>query len=106
MRTSINYIATVPNAYQSVGFVDTIKSVGFIEAIKQGARQRPREVYVPGHGMKKCRWVVRVRGQLGKNSEFKHLYAVGGPLHRRTAQDIRIEHADRLDIYVQQIIVW
>lgn len=94
MRTSVSYVATVPNAYQSVGFIQTIK---------QGARKRPREVYVPGRGMQKCRWVVRVRGRLGKNSEFKHLYAKGGPLHRASCQDIKLEHADRLDIYVQMV---
>ena len=98
MRASANFIATVGNDFQGQAFIKTLK---------QGVKQRPRFVYAPDAGrVKKCRWVVRVRGRLGKNSEFKHLYAVGGPLHRRTAQDIRQEHADRLDVYVQQIIVW
>ena len=48
------------------------------------------------------RWRLRVRPRLGKNSPFKHLYAVGGPLHRCSAQDIKREHGVRFDMYVYQ----
>lgn len=48
------------------------------------------------------RWRLRVRPRLGKNSPYKHLYAVGGPLHRASAQDIKREHGVRFDMYVYQ----
>jgi len=58
---------------------------------------------VYGDGQKNVRrYRVRIRGRLGKNSPHRHLYAVGGPLHRDSAQDIRPEHASRFDVYVQQ----
>jgi len=43
---------------------------------------------------------VRVRGRLGKNSPYSPLYRRGGKLHRYTSQDIRIEHSERVDVYV------
>lgn len=52
------------------------------------------------------RFRVVVRGRLGKNSPFKHLYAVGGPLKRYFSQTIRPEHASRFDVYLQPYTRW
>lgn len=48
------------------------------------------------------RWRLRVRARLGKYSPYKHLYAVGGPLHRSSAQDIKREHGVRFDMYLHR----
>ena len=48
------------------------------------------------------RWRLRVRPRLGKNSPFKHLYAVGGLLWRPSSQDIKREHGTRFDMYVHR----
>lgn len=48
------------------------------------------------------RWIVRIRGRLGKNSPHAHLYRRGGQLHRYSSQDIRAEHAERFDVYVDK----
>lgn len=45
---------------------------------------------------------LRVRGRLGKNNPNRHLYAVGGSLHRMSAQDIKREHATRFDLYLHR----
>lgn len=45
---------------------------------------------------------IRVRGRLGKDNPKAPLYRLGGPLHRYTSQDIRVEHATRVDIYVTE----
>lgn len=39
-------------------------------------------------------------GRLGRDSPHRHLYAHGGPLHRRSSQMIKPEHASRFDVYV------
>ncbi len=44
---------------------------------------------------------VVVRPRLGKNNKHAHLYAVGGPLKRSSAQTIRPEHGSRFDVYMQ-----
>lgn len=46
------------------------------------------------------RFVVRVRGRLGKHNIHSHLYRKGGPLYRPFSQTIRPEHATRFDVYV------
>ena len=48
---------------------------------------------------------VRVRGRLGKNSPYAHLYKKGGPHYQWTSQDIRPEHASRFDVYVHEVSV-
>lgn len=45
---------------------------------------------------------IRVRGRLGKDSPHAKLYRQGGPLHRYSSQDIRLEHSSRVDIYVNE----
>lgn len=42
---------------------------------------------------------ARVRGRLGKNNPNRALYGKGGPLKSMTAQDIKPEHAKRVDVY-------
>ena len=46
------------------------------------------------------RHFLRVRGRLGKDNPHAHLYRQGGPLHRSSAQDIKLEHSTRADLYV------
>ena len=41
--------------------------------------------------------------RLGKNNPNRHLYAVGGTLHRKNHQRIRPEHATRFDVYVSDV---
>lgn len=43
---------------------------------------------------------IRVRGRLGKNNPNAELYRLGGKLHTWTSQDIKLEHSQRVDIYV------
>lgn len=45
---------------------------------------------------------IRIRGRLGKDNPNAKLYRQGGPLHRYTSQDIKPEHAVRVDIYVNE----
>ena len=49
------------------------------------------------------RFVVRVRGRLGKHNIHAHLYRKGGALYRSCAQTIRPEHATRFDVYVHSV---
>ena len=49
---------------------------------------------------------VCVRPRLGRNNPNAHLYAVGGPLHRLSSQDIRPEHGTRFDVYLYEVIDW
>ena len=52
------------------------------------------------------RYRVLVRPRLGKNNKHSHLYAVGGPLKRMSAQEIKPEHGSRFDIYLAETKVW
>ena len=54
-------------------------------------------------GSKQARQRVRIRPRLGKNSPFRHLYAVGGPLKKYFSQDIRPEHGERFDVYIHTV---
>lgn len=49
---------------------------------------------------------LRVRGRLGKNNPNAELYRLGGKLHTWTSQDIKPEHAQRVDIYVADRITY
>ncbi len=51
------------------------------------------------------RYRVLVRPRLGKNNKHAHLYAVGGPLKRHSAQTIRPEHGSRFDVYLTYSLV-
>jgi len=48
-----------------------------------------------------CGKGLRIRGRLGQNNPNRDLYAVGGSLYRSCAQDIRLEHATRVDVYLK-----
>jgi hypothetical protein len=45
---------------------------------------------------------VRVRGRLGKNNPNAPLYHVGGELYQPYSEDIKLQHATRVDVYVSQ----
>ena len=49
---------------------------------------------------------VTIYPRLGKNNPNRHLYAVGGLLHRSSSQRIRKEHGTRFDIYLNKENVW
>ena len=107
MRNSTGYVCTVmandpglpkiiaaikkqvklANAHERVGELLDPQFVTFSWSGKQEVRKRQ---------------FVRVRGRLGKNNKHSDLYKVGGPLHRYTSQDIKPEHAERVDIYIQE----
>jgi hypothetical protein len=48
------------------------------------------------------RATLRVRGRLGKNNPNAHLYRRGGPFYRWSSQDYKLEHSERVDIYVNE----
>jgi hypothetical protein len=45
---------------------------------------------------------LRIRARLGKDNPNKSLYAKGGPLKRRSSQDIKPEHGTRFDAYTRK----
>jgi hypothetical protein len=47
-------------------------------------------------------YTLRIRPRLGKDNPNRHLYALGGPLHRLSSQDIKREHGTRFDLYLQR----
>ena len=49
-----------------------------------------------------CGRGIRVRGRLGLNNPNRALYAAGGSLYRPSSQDIRLEHAARIDVYLKK----
>jgi hypothetical protein len=51
------------------------------------------------------RYRTLVRPRLGKNNKHSHLYAVGGPLKRSSAQVIKPEHGSRVDVYLTGSLV-
>jgi len=51
------------------------------------------------------RYRVIIRPRLGKNNKYAHLYRVGGPLKRYSAQTIRPEHGSRFDVYLTHSLV-
>ena len=48
------------------------------------------------------RYRLQVRPRLGKNNPNRHLYARYGRLWRMSSQDIRREHGQRFDLYLQR----
>ena len=54
------------------------------------------------HQLGTNRFEVVIRGRLGKDSPYRHLYAVGGPLWIKSVQgSILIQHSERIDVYVR-----
>jgi hypothetical protein len=45
---------------------------------------------------------LRLRGRLGQNNPNRALYAAGSSLYRPCSQDIRLEHATRVDVYLRK----
>lgn len=79
MRISDNYLATINT------FNPCYKAQ--IAALREVAKNR-------GCG-------IRIRGRLGENNPYRHLYARGGELYRWCAQDIKLEHSTRVDVYLR-----
>lgn len=44
---------------------------------------------------------IRIRGRLGRNNPYAYLYRRGGKLYRSSSQDIRVEHAQSIDVYTK-----
>jgi len=111
MRTSSDYVMTLPYATQS----ERDSSDAVIDMIRESKKQKPRaqlrNVYVREtnrYEMREVsgRWILRVRARLGKNSQYRDKYASGngaaarGEYYRPSSQDIKRVHGDRLDIYL------
>lgn len=103
-RTS-SYVCTVD--------VNDPKLPSIIDAIKahikmHNAKRRVYELENPeirnyswtGKVEVRKRAYIRVRGRLGKNNPNAELYRLGGKLHTWTSQDVKLEHSQRVDIYV------
>lgn len=75
----------------------TVKSMNDMEKIIPP--QFGENSYLGRYKIKK-RYIMRVRGRLGKNSVFSYLYRRGGPLHSYCSQEIRHEHSKRFDVYI------
>ena len=86
MKRTDNYLATIAINTDPC-FIDHFEFNAKLDVLRQVAKN------------KGC--TLRIRGRLGKDSPHKHLYTVGGNYHRRTVQDIRIEHATRIDVYLK-----
>lgn len=77
-------------AYNAQRRAYEIESPEFVEFSWSGKQEVRKRAY------------VRVRGRLGKDNPNAKLYRVGGPLKRYSAQEIKLEHATRVDIYVAE----
>ncbi len=106
-RTSSGYVMTIKT--------DDPRLPELLASIKRSikiynAERRVHEIENPkfvtyswsGRQEVRTRAYLRVRGRLGKDNPNAHLYRLGGPLHRFTSQDIRVEHSERVDIYIQE----
>ena len=101
MRYSTNYRATVQNLNDPL--ISKLKLLTKILNAKQKVDELEGKVKFWYWGKtkhaKRFRFVIR--GRLGKNNPHAHLYRYGGPLYRHCAQDIRLEHSQRYDLYIQ-----
>lgn len=88
-RTSEDYVTTIDLSSDSA-----LREIQLIKNVVKIGNKRA--------AFCESRYFVRVRGRLGKNSPYAHLYAQGGPLHRGCAQDIKLEHSVRADVYVSK----
>lgn len=104
-KRSSSYVCTVDaNDPQLPSIIDAVKA-----HIKMyNAKRRVYELENPeireyswtGKVEVRKRAYIRVRGRLGKNNPNAELYRLGGKLHTWTSQDIKLEHSQRVDIYV------
>ena len=94
-------------ARNSLGYCFTVASMGCTEVqdLKKQVQifNAQARLWELQDGIKLSRRRVRIRPRLGKNSQFRHLYAVGGPLKKYFSQDIRPEHGSRFDVYIQDV---
>jgi len=81
-------------------YVDTLSTsdpsfqatIDLIRATVRKGNKRPGQKYR-----------VRVRGRLGRNNPYAPLYGAAGPLHRYCAQEIKVKHSSRVDVYIAPI---
>lgn len=106
-RCSSGYVCTVDaNDPRLPDIIATIKHQVKVHNLQErlGEVLDPKFITDSWRGKQEVRKraVVRVRGRLGKKNPNAELYRVGGKLHTWTSQDIKLEHAQRVDIYVQE----
>jgi hypothetical protein len=89
-RRSCEYLDTIYTS--NPDFDSLIKAVR--QTVKTVNRRNREESAEP------IQYFVRVRGRLGKNNLYAHLYHRGGPLYMFTSQDIKVEHSERVDVYI------
>jgi hypothetical protein len=89
MRHTKSYLDTV--------HMDDPVAVATIDQYRQAIRRSNQYFKKIGDP---TRHFLRLHPRLGKNNPHAHFYAVGGPLHRYCAMDIKLEHASRVDLYV------
>jgi hypothetical protein len=96
MRNSMNYRDTVYDLNDSI--IDTLKN----EVKTRNYFEKLADLENSNKFGYTTRYRLRARGRLGLNNRFAHLYAIGGKLHRYSSQDIRPEHAQRFDVYIER----
>lgn len=106
-KRSSSYVCTVDaNDPQLPSIIDAIKSHIKMHNAKRRVHELENPEFVEyswsGKQQVKRRAYIRVRGRLGKNNPNAELYRYGGKLHTWTSQDIKIEHSQRVDIYVAE----
>ena len=94
MRRSTSYIDTIDTSNPDFeSLVNVVRRT--IKTVNMRNRETARWTKT-----KPVQYFVRVRGRLGKDNPNAHLYRRGGPLYRYTSQDIRVEHSERVDVYI------
>ena len=106
-KRSSSYVCTVDaNDPQLAAIIDGIKSHVKMHNAKRRVHELESPEYVTyswsGKQRVTKRAYIRVRGRLGKSNPNAELYSVGGKLHTWTSQDIKLEHSQRMDIYVSE----
>ena len=106
-KRSSSYVCTVDaNDPQLAAIIDGIKSHAKMHNAKRRVHELESPEYVTsrwsGKQQVKRRAYICVRGRLGKSNPNAELYSVGGKLHTWISQDIKLEHSQRVDIYVSE----
>jgi hypothetical protein len=106
-KRSSSYVCTVDaNDPQLASIIEDVKSHIKMHNAKRRVHELESPEYVTyswsGKQQVKRRAYIRVRGRLGKSNPNAELYRLGGKLHTWTSQDIKLEHSQRVDIYVSE----
>ena len=78
------------------------KSQNFLMTLDRAADDYELRVEQARNFARASKLGLRLRGRLGQNNPNRALYAVGGSLYRPSSQDIRLEHAARIDVYLKK----